>query len=71
MVTARVLTNKFVKPIIDKHKAEGRREGKAEGREEGLQQGRQAALAEVRDWDRRRREAEARGEIFDEPPPGV
>ncbi len=63
MVTARVLTNKFVKPIIDKHKAEGR--------EEGLQQGRQAALAEVRDWDRRRREAAARGEIFDEPPPGV
>ena len=31
MVTARYLGNKFVKPLIERHKAEGREEGMAEG----------------------------------------
>ena len=42
-----------------------------EGREAGLEEGREALAAEVKDWNARRLEAEARGESFDEPPPGV
>ena len=55
----------------------GREIGREEGREEGRQEGRQEARAEllaeikaeIREWDLRRREAEVRGEPFDEPPP--
>ena len=43
------------------------REGKAEGIAEGQQQ----VYREIAEWNRRRREAEAQGEKFTEPPPGV
>ena len=36
MVTAGYLTNKFVKPLIERHKEEGRVEGITAGREEGI-----------------------------------
>ena len=49
------IVNRYVIPVIEKHKAEGR----AEEREEW-----QA-------WNRRRIEAEKRGRKFDEPPPGA
>ena len=48
---------------IQAAKAEAKAEGKAEGKAE--------AYREVFEWDRRRREAEARGEAFTEPPPGT
>ena len=32
MVTAKYLENKFVKPLIDRHKSEGREEGIAMGK---------------------------------------
>ena len=57
MVTARYLTNKFVKPVIEKHRAEGRDEGRDEERRMWT------------DWNTRRLEAEKNGEPFDEPPP--
>lgn len=38
-------------------------------RQEGRQEGREQMIAEMKDWDRRRRDAEQRGETFDEPPP--
>ena len=61
MVTAKYLGNKFVKPLIEKRREEGRVKGKAEGR------------AEERllwsEWNRRREEAEANGVRFTEPPP--
>lgn len=61
VVTARYLGNKFVEPLIEKHKAEGRAEGLEEGRaEERLRWS---------EWNQRRIEAEARGASFDEPPP--
>ena len=44
---------------IQAAKAEGKTEGKAE------------VYREIVEWDRRRREAAARGEEFTEPPPGV
>ena len=40
---------------------------RAEGREEGLGE----AYAEWTEWNRRREEAERRGERFDEPPPSL
>ena len=48
---------------IEKARAEGRVEGHAEGLGE--------AYAEWTEWNRRREEAERRGERFDEPPPSL
>ena len=42
MVTARYLENKFVKPLIERHKAEGR----VEGREEGIAVGKVEGMTE-------------------------
>ena len=52
MVTARYLTNKFVKPVIEKHRAEGRDEERRKWTK----------------WNARRIEAEKSGQPFDEPP---
>ena len=41
----------------------------AQGEARGKAAGRAALAAEVEDWNRRRLEAEERGEKFDEPPP--
>ena len=57
LVTARYLGNKFVKPVIEKHRAEGRDEGREEERRNWT------------GWNTRRIEAEKNGEPFDEPPP--
>ena len=57
VVTARYLTDKFLKPRIEKRRAEARAEGRAEERREWT------------DWNRRRLEAEANGAPFNEPPP--
>ena len=51
--------------------AEGRAEGIVEGRVKGAAEGRAELVAEVVAWNERRLAAEARGESFDEPPPGV
>ena len=58
MTLNQFLVNRFVLPVIEAHKAEGR----AEGREE--------ARAEWRAWYERRLDAERRGREFAEPPPG-
>ncbi len=44
---------------------------KAEGIAEGIAEGQAKVYREIADWDRRRREAAARGEEFSEPPPGT
>ena len=85
MVTAGYLTNKFVKPLIERHKEEGRVEGREEGitagREEGMSEGIAVGEAKGREegeadanrrwteWNSRRIEAERAGVPFDEPPP--
>lgn len=46
MVMADYVKNKFVKPIIEAHKAEGYAEGVAEGRVEGIAEGRAEGRAE-------------------------
>ena len=53
VVTARYLGNKFVKPLIEKRREEGRAEERLLWSE----------------WNRRREEAEAAGFPFSEPPP--
>lgn len=57
MVTARYLSNKFLEPLKEKRRAEGREEGREEERRKWT------------DWNRRRLEAETSGVPFDEPPP--
>ena len=77
MATLDYLRNKWVKPLIDRHRAEGRAEGRvegrAEGREEGRAEGREEGRTEVyeqlRRWLERRDAAEEAGLPFDEPPP--
>ena len=51
------IVNRYVIPVIEKHKAEGRAEGRAEEREEWLA------------WNRRRIDAEKQSRIFKESPP--
>ena len=46
-------------------------EGKAEGKVEGKVEGKAEVYREIAAWDSRRKAAEARGESFDEPPPGL
>ena len=73
MVTARYLGNKFVQPLIERHKAEGREEGIAVGRVEGMTEGIATGEAAERrrwtEWNSRRVEAERAGLPFNEPPP--
>ncbi len=56
---------KFRSELIARGKAEGIAQGEARGKAAG----RAALAAEIADWNRRRLEAEERGEKFDEPPP--
>lgn len=77
MVTYDYLMNKYVRPLQERQRAEGREQGLAEGREQGLAEGRVEGRAEaeaefrrlVSEWNQRRLAAAARSEPFDEPPP--
>ena len=57
MITAEYFRNKFVKPVIEQHRAEGKAEGSAEMHRLWA------------DWNSRRIEAESTGVPFEEPPP--
>ena len=46
-------------------------EGIAEGKAEGITEGKAEVYQEIAAWHARRTAAEARGETFTEPPPGV
>ena len=59
MVTKRYLDSKFVEPI------------RKQLREEGREEGREEAIKLWKAWNRRREDAEKRGEFFTEPPPGT
>ena len=56
-----VVVNRFVIPVIEAHKAEGR--------EQGREQGRAESRAEWRAWNERRLAAEREGREFAESPP--
>ena len=63
------MVNRYVIPVIEKHKAEGRAEGLAQGLEQGREQGIMEAHQEWAEWNRRRVDAQHRGRNFDEAPP--
>ena len=56
---------------LKERKERFRAEMMAEGIAEGEARGRAELAAEVAAWNERRLAAEAKGEPFDEPPPGV
>ena len=62
---------KRIQAAVAKAKAEATAKAKAEGKAEGIAEGQQQVYREIAEWNRRRREAEAQGEKFTEPPPGV
>ena len=57
MVTAMWIRQKFLEPLKERQRAEGRAQGRAE------------LIAQINEWEKRRRDAEKRGETFDEAPP--
>ena len=87
MTLYQAMVNRWVFPVIERHRAEGRAqgiaqgrtegrtqgltEGRTQGRTEGLEQGRSQAHEEWMAWNRRRVEAERHGRDFDESPPCV
>ena len=82
MAIYHAITNRFTKPVIEEHIAQGREIGREEGREigreEGREIGREEGIAEGVEraneswtgWNQRRLAHEAQGLPFDEPPPG-
>ena len=62
MVTARFLSDKFLKPLHEILREEGRKEGREQGREEMHRQ--------LTAWNQRRLEVKQNGELFHEPLPG-
>ena len=81
MVTAQWFRQKYLEPLKERQRQEGLEQGREEGLEQGIEQGieqglqrgrkegRAELISQFKDWDARRRDAEARGESFDEPPP--
>ena len=85
MTLYQAMVNRFVIPVIERHKAEGmavglakgrvegrsegRVEGRADGRAKGLTEGQAAERAQWQHWNRRLA-AEAAGQPFHAPPPG-
>ncbi len=61
MATLDYLRSKWVKPLIDRYRAEGRAQGRVQGRAEMYEQ--------LRQWLERREAAQQAGTPFDEPPP--
>ena len=61
MVISNYLIIHLLRPAQEKFMARGEARGRAKARAE--------AALQVKDWNRRRLEAEASGESFDEPPP--
>ena len=69
MVTYDYLMNKYVRPLQERQRAEGREQGLAEGRAEGRAEAEAEFRRLVGEWNRRRLAAAARNEPFDEPHP--
>ena len=63
------IVNRWVIPVIEEHRAQGRAEGLDKGRAEGLDQGRAETQAQWQAWNARRLAAERTGTRFTEAPP--
>ena len=65
-----LLAERYLNKRFNEGKAEGREEGREEGKAEGKLEGKlEMWQAWMRDWERRRDDAEERGLEFNEPPP--
>jgi hypothetical protein len=69
MVMAEYFAKKVLEPSIERTRERLRKQAREEGREKGREEANAEANAKVQAWNRRRLDAEARGERFDEPPP--
>ena len=70
MVMYQFAVNKWVKPVIQRHRDAGRAQGRVEGRSEGRSEGRAEANQAWAAWLERKTDAENQGLPFDEPRPG-
>ncbi len=70
MVLAKLYTDRVREEAHVQGHEEGRQEGVAIGRQEGVAIGRQEMLAQWREWNVRRQQAEQAGQPFTEPEPG-
>ena len=68
--TYMVLSKLILEKYLNNRFVAGEAKGREEGRQEGRQEGREEVSEEWRAWYNRMMEAEARGEEFDELPPG-
>jgi hypothetical protein len=69
MVMAEYFAKKVLEPSIERTRERLRKQAREEGREKGREEANAEANAKVQAWNRRRLDAEAQGERFDEPPP--
>ena len=70
MVMYQFAVNKWVKPVIQRHRDAGRAQGRVEGRSEGRAEGRAEANQAWEAWLERKTDAESQGLPFNEPRPG-
>jgi hypothetical protein len=66
---AEYFAKKVLEPSIERTRERLRKQAREEGREKGREEANAEANAKVQAWNRRRLDAEAQGERFDEPPP--
>ena len=66
-----MIVGTYLEDMLNRRRARQLAEAEERGLERGVTKGRADLSAEIREWNARRREAEAKGEPFDEPPPGL
>ena len=71
MVLAAIWEEQIRRKALAEGREKGREEAREKGREKGRKEGRREIQALWMAWNRRRLEAEERGEVFHEPPPAL
>ena len=66
-----MIAGTYLEEMLKRRRARQLAEAKERGFERGLKRGRAELSADMREWNARRLESEAKGEPFDEPPPGL
>ena len=66
-----MIAGTYLEEMLKRRRARQMAEAEEQGFKQGVTKGRAELSAEIREWNARRLEAEAKGEPFDEPPPGV
>ena len=64
-----MIVGTYLEDMLNRRRARQLAEAEERGEEKGVTKGRVELSAEIIEWDARRREAAAKGEPFDEPPP--